>query len=102
MPVTSHEMRPRQIVGTQAFTEPGRTEAGFFDRLGHHVSIEECLHEGHRLLIVHVPAREPGSVPGPPRTGRSIVRAFSCFTMPSGTKSISVQHSDRAATPQPA
>ncbi len=56
------DRRPRQIVGTQAFPEPGRTEAGLFDRLGHHVSIEECLHEGHRLLIVHVPAREPGSV----------------------------------------
>ena len=56
------DRRPRQIVGTQAFAEPGRTEAGLFDRLGHQVPIEECLHEGHRLLIVHVPAREPGSV----------------------------------------
>lgn len=56
------DRRPRQIVGTQAFPEPGRTEAGLFDRLGHHVPIEECLHEGHRLLIVHVPARGPGSI----------------------------------------
>ena len=56
------DRRPRQIVGTQAFPEPGRTEAGLFDRLGHHVPIEECLHEGHRILIVHVPAREPGSI----------------------------------------
>jgi hypothetical protein len=34
-----------------------------FDRLGHQVPIEECLPGGHRLLIVHVPAREPFRAP---------------------------------------
>jgi ATP-dependent DNA helicase RecG len=55
------DKRPRRVVGTRAFSEPGRTEAGLFDRLGHHVSIEEYRHEGRRVLIVHVPSRLPGT-----------------------------------------
>jgi len=55
------DKRPRDVVGTQAFPEPGRTEAGLFDRLGHHVHIEEYRHEGRRVLIVHVPSRLPGT-----------------------------------------
>jgi len=27
--------RPRRVVGTRAFSEPGRTEAGLFECLGH-------------------------------------------------------------------
>jgi ATP-dependent DNA helicase RecG len=53
--------RPRQVVGTKAFDEPGRTEAGLYERLGHRISIEEYWHEGRRVLIVHVPARLPGT-----------------------------------------
>lgn len=53
--------RPREIVGTTAFPEPGRTEAGINQRLSHRVPVEECLYEGKRLLIVHVPARLPGT-----------------------------------------
>ncbi|MGH8042828.1 MAG: ATP-binding protein [Rudaea sp.] len=55
------DRRPRQVVGTNAFEEPGRTEAGLFQRLHHRVRIEEAQHQGRRLLIVHVPARLPGT-----------------------------------------
>ncbi|HEY3790069.1 MAG TPA: ATP-binding protein, partial [Urbifossiella sp.] len=55
------DRRPRQVVGTEAFAEPGRTEAGLFQRLYQRIPVEEshCL-EGFRLLIVHVPSRHPG------------------------------------------
>lgn len=53
--------RPRTVVGTEAFSEPGRTEAGLYDRLGQRVRIEEVEYKTKRLLIVHVPARAPGS-----------------------------------------
>ena len=53
--------RPRNVVGTRAFAEPGRTAAGLYDRLRHRVPVEEVNHEGHRLLIVHVPPRLPGT-----------------------------------------
>jgi len=55
------DRRPRSVVGTSAFAEPGRTEAGLLERLGHRVVMEEYLHEGKRVLIVHVPARLPGT-----------------------------------------
>jgi predicted HTH transcriptional regulator len=54
------DKRPRLVLGTQAFQEPGRTEAGLFERLHRRVPVEEYLHEGKRLLIVHVPSRNPG------------------------------------------
>jgi ATP-dependent DNA helicase RecG len=53
--------RPRRVSGTRAFPEPGRTEAGLFERLGHRIPIEELEHEGQRALIVHVPARLHGT-----------------------------------------
>jgi len=55
------DRRPRSIVGTSAFAEPGRTEAGLHQRLNHRVSIEEMRIETKRVLIVHVPARLPGT-----------------------------------------
>jgi len=55
------DTRPRQVVGTRAFAEPGRTEAGLFERLRHPIPVEEYLHEGKRVLIVHVPSRFPGT-----------------------------------------
>lgn len=54
-------LRPRRVVGTSAFVEPGRTEAGVFERLGRRVPIEEYRHGGQRVLIVHVPPRLPGT-----------------------------------------
>jgi ATP-dependent DNA helicase RecG len=55
------DSRPRRVVGTSAFPEPGRTETDVFGRTGHQVRIEEYLHEGGRVLIVHVPGRSPGT-----------------------------------------
>jgi ATP-dependent DNA helicase RecG len=55
------DKRPRRVVGTRAFDEPGRTEAGLYERLGHRVSIEEYCDGGRRVLIVHVPSRLPGT-----------------------------------------
>lgn len=55
------DRRPRQVVGTAAFAEPGRTEAGLHQRLGHRIPVEEYKHEGKRVLIVHVPPRLPGT-----------------------------------------
>jgi ATP-dependent DNA helicase RecG len=55
------DKRPRRVVGTRAFPEPGRTEAGLFERLGHRISIEEYRQDGKRVLIVHVPSRLPGT-----------------------------------------
>lgn len=53
--------RPRTVVGTSAFAEPGRTEAGLHERLGHRIAVEELHHEGKRILIIHVPGRLPGN-----------------------------------------
>lgn len=55
------DRRPRQVVGTAAFAEPGRTEAGLHQRLGHRIPVEEFHHQGRRVLIVHVPGRLPGT-----------------------------------------
>jgi len=54
------DRRPRQVIGTSAFAEPGRTEAGLHQRLGHRIPVEEYHHDGHRVLIVHVPPRLRG------------------------------------------
>ncbi|MBM4086051.1 MAG: transcriptional regulator, partial [Planctomycetes bacterium] len=53
--------RPRRVLGTNAFPEPGRTEAGIFEQLHQRIPIEEYQHEGKRVLIVHVPSRLPGT-----------------------------------------
>ena len=55
------DKRPRHVVGTQAFLEPGKTEAGIFERLRQRVPVEEIRYEGARALIFHVPSRMPGS-----------------------------------------
>lgn len=55
------DRRPRRIVGTAAFAEPGRTEAGLHERLLHRIPVEELHTEQGRVLIVHVPARLPGT-----------------------------------------
>ena len=55
------DLRPRRIVGTSAFAEPGRTEAGLYDRLSHRITVEEVQTDGGRVLVVHVPARLPGT-----------------------------------------
>ncbi|MEJ8838739.1 ATP-binding protein [Ramlibacter sp. AN1133] len=55
------DQRPRRIVGTKAFEEPGRTEAGLHNRLSHRIPIEELRLPEGRVLIVHVPGRLPGT-----------------------------------------
>ena len=55
------DQRPRTVVGTQAFPQPGRTEAGLRQRLGHRIPVEEFQYDNRRVLIVHVPARLPGT-----------------------------------------
>ena len=53
------DRRPRQICSSSAFAEPGRTEAGLFDRLQQRISVEEVLLPEGRVLVVHVPSRLP-------------------------------------------
>jgi ATP-dependent DNA helicase RecG len=55
------DRRPRVVVGTRAFPEPGRTEAGLFEQLRQRISVEEYYHDGKRVLVFHVPSRLPGS-----------------------------------------
>lgn len=55
------DRRPRQVVGTQAFAEPGRTEAGLFEQLHQRIAVEEHHHDGKRVLLVRVPSRLPGT-----------------------------------------
>lgn len=55
------DARPRRIVGSAAFAEPGRTEAGLHNRLSHRIPVEEMRTPDGRVVIVHVPARLPGT-----------------------------------------
>ena len=55
------DQRPRAVVGSAAFPEPGRTEAGLYDRLSHRIPVEELHLPQGRVVIVHVPARLPGT-----------------------------------------
>jgi len=55
------DRRPRQICGTAAFAEPGRTEGGLYDRLRQRIPIEEVKLPEGRVLVVHVPSRLPGT-----------------------------------------
>ncbi len=55
------DRRPRTVVGTAAFDEPGRTEAGLHQRLMHRIPVQELTLPEGRVLIVHVPPRLPGT-----------------------------------------
>lgn len=56
------DQRPRTVVGTQAFLEPGRrADAGLRQRLGHRIPVDEFQYDNRRVLIVHVPARLAGT-----------------------------------------
>ena len=55
------DCRPRRVVGTAAFAEPGRTEAGIFQKLHRRVPVEEYQFDDRRVLIFHVPSRLPGT-----------------------------------------
>lgn len=55
------DKRPRRVVGTHAFPEPGRTEAVLYEQLKQRIQIEEYRHETKRVLIIHIPGRLPGT-----------------------------------------
>lgn len=55
------DKRPRSIVGTQAFEEPGIAEYQLHQVLHHRIPVEEYFHEGRRVVIVHVPSRLAGT-----------------------------------------
>ena len=55
------DKRPRSVVSTAAFSEPGRTEAGLFEQLHQRIPIEEHTHDGKLVLIVHVSPRLAGT-----------------------------------------
>ena len=54
------DRRPRRVVGSTAFEEPGRTVAGLIHRLAIQVTAEEILHANGRVLVFHVPPRPVG------------------------------------------
>lgn len=54
------DRRPRQVVGTSAFEEPGRTVAGLCDRLRIRITADEIMHPNGRVLAFHAPPRPIG------------------------------------------
>jgi ATP-dependent DNA helicase RecG len=54
------DRRPRRVVGTAAFEEPGRTVAGLCDRLRIRVTADEIHHPDGRVLAFHAPPRPIG------------------------------------------
>ncbi|WKW11342.1 putative DNA binding domain-containing protein [Pseudogemmatithrix spongiicola] len=55
------DARPRRVVGTKAFPEPGKTVASLQRALAHSVRIDEHALDGQRVLSVTIPARPPGT-----------------------------------------
>jgi ATP-dependent DNA helicase RecG len=54
------DARPRQIVGSQAFTDLGRTKAGLIERLRLRVEVDEIAHPDGRVVVFCVPSRPIG------------------------------------------
>ena len=55
------DRRPRRVVGSAAFNEPGRTVAGLINRLAIQITSEEIHHAKGRVLVFHVPPRALGA-----------------------------------------
>ncbi len=51
---------PRQVAGTEAFPDVGKTQAQLLDRLHLRIDVEEMFHPDGRIVIVHVPSRPIG------------------------------------------
>jgi len=51
---------PRQVAGTEAFPDVGKTKAQLLDRLHLRIDVEEVVHPDGRIVIVHVPSRPIG------------------------------------------
>ena len=54
------DVRPRRVVGTQAFTDLERTKQGLIERLHLRVEAEELEHPNGRVLIFRAPQRPLG------------------------------------------
>jgi len=54
------DVRPRRVVGSQAFTDLDRTKQGLIARLHLRIEAEEFQHPDGRVLIFHAPARPVG------------------------------------------
>ena len=54
------DKRPRQVVGTAAFEEPGRTVSGLMERLRIRISVSEVQHPAGRVLVFEIPPRPAG------------------------------------------
>jgi len=52
--------RPRQVCGTNAFTQPERTRSGLMQRLHLSIDFSEVAHANGRVLIFHIPSRPRG------------------------------------------
>jgi len=51
---------PRQVAGTEAFPDVGKTQARLLDRLHLRIDVEEMVCPDGRIVIVHVPPRPIG------------------------------------------
>ena len=51
---------PRQVAGTEAFPDVGKTQAQLLDRLHLRIDMEEIVHPDGRIVVVHVPSRPIG------------------------------------------
>ena len=54
------DKRPRHVIGTAAFEEPGRTVSGLMERLRIRISASEVQHPDGRVLIFNVSSRPTG------------------------------------------
>lgn len=54
------DARPRQVVGSNAFSQPERTRSGLNQRLHLGVTFDEVQHPNGRVLVFHVPSRPVG------------------------------------------
>ena len=51
---------PRQVAGTEAFPDIGKTQVQLLDRLHLRIDVEEMVHSDGRIVVVHVPSRPIG------------------------------------------
>ncbi len=52
---------PREVVGTQAFSDPVAMAEKLFQAVGFRVDIEEVAHPDGRVLVFHIPSRPRGT-----------------------------------------
>ena len=54
------DRRPRQVIGTRAFSQPERTRLGLIEKLHLKVDVDEVYHPEGRVLVFTVPPRPVG------------------------------------------